>query len=163
MINENTTHLVVLRYRENIDVSDRLIHKDRIYEISGIRNEEERGRYLFVDAVETGERLDPGIPIDSCTHAHTADSPILVYSPMMAPEDATHGHTATEPVILAEVMVKPADASHGHTAGEPILVINPLMLPDAANLAGAISGRALYDGRIDGAEALALLGTIRGV
>lgn len=32
-----------------------------------------------------------------------------------------------------------------------------LTMPDAARLAGAITGRALYDGRIDPAEALALL------
>jgi phosphoribosylformimino-5-aminoimidazole carboxamide ribotide isomerase len=30
-------------------------------------------------------------------------------------------------------------------------------MPDAANLEGAISGRALYDGRIDPAEALGIL------
>ena len=30
-------------------------------------------------------------------------------------------------------------------------------MPDAAKLEGAISGRALYDGRIDPAEALAVL------
>jgi phosphoribosylformimino-5-aminoimidazole carboxamide ribotide isomerase len=29
-----------------------------------------------------------------------------------------------------------------------------MTMPDAANLEGAISGRALYDGRIDPAEAL---------
>jgi phosphoribosylformimino-5-aminoimidazole carboxamide ribotide isomerase len=33
-----------------------------------------------------------------------------------------------------------------------------LTMPDAAILEGAISGRALYDGRIDAAEALRLLG-----
>jgi phosphoribosylformimino-5-aminoimidazole carboxamide ribotide isomerase len=32
------------------------------------------------------------------------------------------------------------------------------MQPDAAKLEGAISGRALYGGRIDPAEALAVLG-----
>jgi phosphoribosylformimino-5-aminoimidazole carboxamide ribotide isomerase len=32
-----------------------------------------------------------------------------------------------------------------------------MTLPDAQRLEGAISGRALYDGRIDPAEALALL------
>ena len=31
-------------------------------------------------------------------------------------------------------------------------------MPDAARLEGAISGRALYDGRIDPAEALGILG-----
>ena len=35
-------------------------------------------------------------------------------------------------------------------------------MPDAAKLEGAISGRALYDGRIDPAEALGVLkGTIK--
>ena len=32
-----------------------------------------------------------------------------------------------------------------------------MTMPDAAKLEGAISGRALYDGRIDPAEALMLL------
>ena len=32
-----------------------------------------------------------------------------------------------------------------------------MTMPDAAKLEGAISGRALYDGRIDPAEALAIL------
>ncbi len=37
--------------------------------------------------------------------------------------------------------------------------IKRLAAPDARKLEGAISGRALYDGRIDPAEALALLRT----
>jgi phosphoribosylformimino-5-aminoimidazole carboxamide ribotide isomerase len=40
--------------------------------------------------------------------------------------------------------------------------IRRLTQPDAAILEGAISGRALYDGRIDPAEALALLRAARG-
>ena len=39
--------------------------------------------------------------------------------------------------------------------------IERLTAPDCAVLAGAISGRALYDGRIDPAEALALLRFVR--
>ena len=35
--------------------------------------------------------------------------------------------------------------------------IERLLEPDCAVLAGAITGRALYDGRIDPAEALALI------
>jgi len=35
--------------------------------------------------------------------------------------------------------------------------VRELLKPEYAMLAGAISGRALYDGRIDPAEALALL------
>ena len=35
--------------------------------------------------------------------------------------------------------------------------VRRLLAPDCARLAGAITGRALYDGRINVAEALALL------
>ena len=35
--------------------------------------------------------------------------------------------------------------------------VKRLLQPDCARLAGAISGRALYDGRLDPVEALALL------
>ena len=41
--------------------------------------------------------------------------------------------------------------------------INRLVAPDARKLEGAISGRALYDGRIDPAEALAVIRAARGV
>jgi phosphoribosylformimino-5-aminoimidazole carboxamide ribotide isomerase len=35
-----------------------------------------------------------------------------------------------------------------------------MTMPDAQKLEGAISGRALYDGRIDPAEALAVLASV---
>ena len=38
-----------------------------------------------------------------------------------------------------------------------------LLAPDCADLAGAIVGRALYDGRLDAREALALIAEARGV
>ena len=37
-----------------------------------------------------------------------------------------------------------------------------MLEPDAGKLEGAISGRALYDGRIDPAEALAMIKAARG-
>jgi phosphoribosylformimino-5-aminoimidazole carboxamide ribotide isomerase len=37
-----------------------------------------------------------------------------------------------------------------------------MLEPDAHRLEGAISGRALYDGRIDPAEALALINAQKG-
>ena len=40
--------------------------------------------------------------------------------------------------------------------------IRRLVAPDARKLEGAISGRALYDGRIDPAEALAVIRAARG-
>jgi phosphoribosylformimino-5-aminoimidazole carboxamide ribotide isomerase len=40
--------------------------------------------------------------------------------------------------------------------------IRRMVQPDAAKLEGAISGRALYDGRIDPAEALTLIRNAKG-
>ncbi|HVK91523.1 MAG TPA: 1-(5-phosphoribosyl)-5-((5-phosphoribosylamino)methylideneamino)imidazole-4-carboxamide isomerase, partial [Mycoplana sp.] len=40
--------------------------------------------------------------------------------------------------------------------------IRRMLEPDAAKLEGAISGRALYDGRIDPKEALALIRAAKG-
>ena len=55
------------------------------------------------------------------------------------------GHAVRVPVIASGGLASMAD-------------IERLAGPDAAHLEGAITGRALYDGRIDAAEALARLG-----
>jgi len=60
-------------------------------------------------------------------------------------------------IALADVVSTPVIASGGLAS---MADIERLMQPDAARLEGAISGRALYDGRIDAAEALALLGAV---
>ncbi len=57
-------------------------------------------------------------------------------------------------VELARSMSIPVIASGGLASIEDV---KALLLPENALLEGAISGRALYDGRIDPAEALALL------
>jgi phosphoribosylformimino-5-aminoimidazole carboxamide ribotide isomerase len=59
---------------------------------------------------------------------------------------------------LARAVEIPVIASGGLAS---MADIERLTAPDCAVLAGAISGRALYDGRIDPAEALALLKTAR--
>lgn len=60
---------------------------------------------------------------------------------------------------LADAVTIPVIASGGLAS---LADIERLTMPDAKKLAGAISGRALYDGRIDPAEALAILrGDIR--
>ncbi|HSM42985.1 MAG TPA: 1-(5-phosphoribosyl)-5-[(5-phosphoribosylamino)methylideneamino]imidazole-4-carboxamide isomerase [Afifellaceae bacterium] len=58
-------------------------------------------------------------------------------------------------IALAEAVSIPVIASGGLASMDDI---RRLTEPDAAILEGAISGRALYDGRIDPAEALAVLG-----
>ena len=55
---------------------------------------------------------------------------------------------------LAKATSIPVIASGGLASIEDV---RRLASPDCAILAGAISGRALYDGRLDPAEAIALL------
>ncbi len=57
-------------------------------------------------------------------------------------------------IELADAVSIPVIASGGLAS---IADIVRMTMPDAAKLEGAISGRALYDGRIDPAEALAIL------
>lgn len=59
---------------------------------------------------------------------------------------------------LAEAVSIPVIASGGLAS---IADIERMLKPDARKLEGAISGRALYDGRIDPAEALALIKAAR--
>jgi len=58
-------------------------------------------------------------------------------------------------IALADAISIPVIASGGLASMDDI---RRLLQPDAAKLEGAISGRALYDGRIDPKAALALLG-----
>ena len=57
-------------------------------------------------------------------------------------------------LALAETVSIPVIASGGLAGLDDI---RRLLQPDAAGLAGVISGRALYDGRLDAGEALALI------
>jgi phosphoribosylformimino-5-aminoimidazole carboxamide ribotide isomerase len=61
-------------------------------------------------------------------------------------------------IDLAEAVSIPVIASGGLAS---IADIVRMTMPDARKLEGAISGRALYDGRIDPAEALAILSEAR--
>lgn len=58
-------------------------------------------------------------------------------------------------IALADAVSIPVIASGGLASLADIV---RMTMPDAVRLEGAISGRALYDGRIDPAEALAVLG-----
>jgi phosphoribosylformimino-5-aminoimidazole carboxamide ribotide isomerase len=61
-------------------------------------------------------------------------------------------------LALAEAVVTPVIASGGLASIEDI---KALLAPRARKLAGAIAGRALYDGRLDAGEALRLLRSAR--
>jgi phosphoribosylformimino-5-aminoimidazole carboxamide ribotide isomerase len=58
-------------------------------------------------------------------------------------------------LALADALSIPVIASGGLASLEDV---ERLLQPDCAKLAGAITGRALYDGRLDPAQALALIG-----
>ena len=62
-------------------------------------------------------------------------------------------------IALADAVSIPVIASGGLAS---IADVKALLEPRAKKLAGAIAGRALYDGRLDPAEALALIRTARG-
>jgi phosphoribosylformimino-5-aminoimidazole carboxamide ribotide isomerase len=62
-------------------------------------------------------------------------------------------------IELADAVSIPVIASGGLASMADIV---RMTMPDAKKLEGAISGRALYDGRIDPAEALAVLSNARG-
>ena len=57
-------------------------------------------------------------------------------------------------LALADAVAIPVIASGGLASLDDV---KRLLQPDCAKLAGAITGRALYDGRLDAAEALALI------
>jgi phosphoribosylformimino-5-aminoimidazole carboxamide ribotide isomerase len=62
-------------------------------------------------------------------------------------------------LALAEAIAIPVVASGGLAS---LADIEALLEPRAHKLAGAIAGRALYDGRLDAAAALALIRRQRG-
>jgi phosphoribosylformimino-5-aminoimidazole carboxamide ribotide isomerase len=79
----------------------------------------------------------------------------IIYTDI-ARDGALQGLNIMQTVALAEALSIPVIASGGLASIEDV---KRLLQPDCAKLAGAISGRALYDGRLDAAEALALLKT----
>jgi phosphoribosylformimino-5-aminoimidazole carboxamide ribotide isomerase len=75
-------------------------------------------------------------------------------------DGAMQGLNIDATIALAEAVSIPVIASGGLASIEDV---KRLLMPDCARLAGAITGRALYDGRLDAAEALALIAGTRGV
>ena len=77
----------------------------------------------------------------------------IIYTDI-ARDGVMQGLNLAQTVALAEALSIPVIASGGLASIEDV---KRLLEPDCAKLAGAISGRALYDGRLDAGEALALL------
>jgi phosphoribosylformimino-5-aminoimidazole carboxamide ribotide isomerase len=81
----------------------------------------------------------------------------IIYTDIMR-DGAMLGLNIEATLALAEAVQIPVIASGGLAS---INDIKRLLQPDCARLAGAISGRALYDGRLDPTEALALIAKAR--
>jgi phosphoribosylformimino-5-aminoimidazole carboxamide ribotide isomerase len=82
----------------------------------------------------------------------------IIYTDI-ARDGALKGLNIEATLALAEAVSIPVIASGGLASIEDVA---RLLEPDCARLAGAIVGRALYDGRLDPAEALALIRNGRG-
>ncbi len=81
----------------------------------------------------------------------------IIYTDI-ARDGALQGLNLASTVALAEALSIPVIASGGLASIEDV---RRLLEPDCARLEGAIAGRALYDGRLDPGEALALLRAVR--
>jgi len=77
----------------------------------------------------------------------------IIYTDI-ARDGVMQGLNIAQTIALAEAVSIPVIASGGLASIEDV---KRLLQPDCAKLAGAISGRALYDGRLDPKEALALI------
>ena len=69
-------------------------------------------------------------------------------------DGAMKGLNLAGTIALAEAVHLPVIASGGLAS---LADVERLLSPDCAALAGAITGRALYDGRLDPAQALAMI------
>jgi len=82
----------------------------------------------------------------------------LIYTDITR-DGALKGLNIEATLALAEAVSIPVIASGGLASIDDV---KRLLAPDCARLAGAIAGRALYDGRLDPAEALAMIRAARG-
>ena len=82
----------------------------------------------------------------------------LIYTDISR-DGALKGLNIEATIALAEAVAIPVIASGGLAS---LADVERLLRPDCGKIAGAIAGRALYDGRLDSAEALALIEAHRG-
>ena len=104
-------------------------------------------------AVEGWARTSDVSALDLCRRFEDAGVAAIVYTDI-ARDGALLGLNIASTVALADVLSIPVIASGGLASIDDL---RRLTEPDCARLAGAIAGRALYDGRLDPRRALALL------
>ena len=109
-------------------------------------------------AVEGWAETSELAALDIARRFEDAGVAAIVYTDI-ARDGLLQGLNLDATIALAEVVSVPVIASGGLAALDDI---KAMLAPRAAKLAGAIAGRALYDGRLDPAEALALIRAAKG-
>jgi phosphoribosylformimino-5-aminoimidazole carboxamide ribotide isomerase len=104
-------------------------------------------------AVEGWARTSSLSALELARRFEDAGVAALIYTDI-ARDGALAGLNIPATLTLANALSIPVIASGGLAS---IADVRRLMEPDCTRLAGAIAGRALYDGRLDAREALALL------
>ena len=104
-------------------------------------------------AVDGWARTSDVAAVDLGRRFEDAGVAALIYTDISR-DGVMQGLNIAATVALAEAVATPVIASGGLASIEDV---KRLLEPDCARLAGAITGRALYDGRLDAREALALI------
>jgi phosphoribosylformimino-5-aminoimidazole carboxamide ribotide isomerase len=104
-------------------------------------------------AIEGWARTSAMTAVDIGKRFEDAGVAAIVYTDIMR-DGVMLGLNIEATLALAEAVNIPVVASGGLASLEDV---RRLLEPDCARLAGAISGRALYDGRLSGPDALALI------
>lgn len=109
-------------------------------------------------AVEGWARLSQISAAELARRFEDAGVAAVIYTDISR-DGALKGLNIEATLQLAEAVAIPVIASGGLASLDDI---RRLLEPDCRRLAGAVTGRALYDGRLDPAEALALVRAARG-
>lgn len=108
-------------------------------------------------AVEGWARVSQMSALDLGRRFEDAGVSAIIYTDI-ARDGVLKGLNIEATLALAEALSIPVIASGGLASIEDVEI---LLRPECAKIAGAITGRALYDGRLDPAEALALISRAR--
>jgi len=108
-------------------------------------------------AVEGWARVSQMSALDLGRRFEDAGVSAIIYTDI-ARDGVLKGLNIEATLALADALSIPVIASGGLASIEDV---ERLLQPDCAKIAGAITGRALYDGRLDPAQALALIAKAR--
>lgn len=61
------------------------------------------------------------VSVNDADHAHTVDQPAISQTHVVQVQEATHAHTADQPSVSAGIQITPNDADHSHAADQPVI------------------------------------------